>query len=122
MCSPKIAKRLRQPEDLSGETLLHDATWRGDWARWLEHADVSGCDGLRGPVFSLYSLALEEAKHGAGVLIGTAPLVEDALRSGALVQPFKLKLRDEPPLAAATRDAGNEGIEARIVRWLQRRR
>ncbi len=68
---------------------MHDASWANDWERWLGAASPDAAIDTRGPVFSLYSLALEEAKNGAGVLIGHAPLVESELASGALVAPFR---------------------------------
>jgi LysR family glycine cleavage system transcriptional activator len=51
----------------------------------------------------LYSLAVEEAIHGAGVLIGHAPLVAPALASGALVAPFARHVAANRPLVAAMR-------------------
>ena len=36
----------------------------------------------------LYALGLEEAKNGAGVLMGHSHLVSEALRLGELVEPF----------------------------------
>lgn len=90
VCAPEIAARLRCPGDLAGETLLHDALWPQDWALWagaLLH-------GIRlpdtGPRYSLYAIALEEARHGAGVLMGHRSLVQAALDDGSLVAPFDL--------------------------------
>ncbi|MGR3548017.1 MAG: LysR family transcriptional regulator [Roseovarius sp.] len=88
VCAPEIAARLRNPADLAGETLLHDALWPEDWALW---ARVMMSD-LRlptdGPRYSLYAIALEEARHGAGVLMGHLSLVNSALEDGSLVAPF----------------------------------
>lgn len=88
VCSPAMAERLHHPSDLASGTLLHDASWSQDWALWL---DAMGVDQIRasdGPAFSLYSLALEEAANGAGVLIGHDHLVQRHLHSGLLVAPF----------------------------------
>jgi LysR family glycine cleavage system transcriptional activator len=122
VCSPKIARRLKQPLDLAGETLSHDATWRDDWQRWLRLAGVTSCTGENGPVFSLYSLAVAEARNGAGVLIANAPLVEPLLCSGELVQPFKLKDEDTTPLVATMRSAESKCYPARVIAWLADRR
>ena len=88
VCSPEVATRLSCPADLAGETLLHDALWPGDWSRWagVAASELTGLD--RGPSFSLYAIALEEAKNGAGVLIGHRCLVDKALQKGDLVAPF----------------------------------
>lgn len=90
VCAPQIAARLRAPADLAGETLLHDALWSGDWAFWAAEA-APGVDLPEGgPRYSLYAIALEEARHGAGVLMGHQSLVQGALDEGSLVAPFGL--------------------------------
>lgn len=88
VCAPALAKSLADPAALSGVTLLHDAVWHGDWARWLNVAGASGVDAGRGPAFSLYSLALDAALAGSGVLIGRISLVAPHLADGRLVAPF----------------------------------
>ncbi len=88
VCAPALAEALRAPADLAGRTLLHDAVWRGDWARWLKHAGVTGIDTGRGPSYSLYALALDAALGGSGILIGRASLVAPLLAQGRLAAPF----------------------------------
>lgn len=90
VCAPEMAARLRRVEDLAGVPCLSDASWAGDWAAWLS---ASGADvAVRGPVYSLYALAVEEAVNGAGVLMGHGPLVAGPLAEGRLVAPFALRL------------------------------
>jgi LysR family transcriptional regulator, glycine cleavage system transcriptional activator len=110
VCAPDIAKRLTTPRDLSAETLLHDANWRDDWAIWLAAEKLSGITTALGPAYSLYSLAVEEAIHGAGVLIGHAPLVAPALASGALVAPFARRTAAPMPLIATLRESSPENL------------
>ena len=88
VCAPALAARLRQPSDLRRVTLLHDATWSDDWRRWTAATLGDAAFDLSGPVFSLYSLAVEEAKNGAGVLMGHEALVAESIAHGALVAPF----------------------------------
>ncbi len=88
VCTRELAARLHGYGDLSGETLLHDALWSGDWALWRDSVAPGVELPLGGPVFSLYSVALEEALRGAGVLMAHAALVAGPLESGALVAPF----------------------------------
>lgn len=108
VCAPAVAARLKQPSDLSDATCLHDAAWSGDWGRWLGAADPGHAIDTRGPVYSLYSLALEEAKNGAGVLIGHEPLVQGELASGTLVAPFRTRVDTGRRLAiAAAQPAGS---------------
>jgi DNA-binding transcriptional LysR family regulator len=90
VCVPALAARLKSPADLAGLPCLSDASWSGDWARWLAAA---GADvAVRGPVYSLYALAVEEAVNGAGVLLGHGLLVAGPLAEGRLVAPFGLRL------------------------------
>ncbi|KIC46724.1 LysR family transcriptional regulator [Ruegeria sp. ANG-S4] len=80
VCAPALVDGL----DLESVQLLHDQTWQDDWLMWSEATGVAVGDPARGPRYSLYALALEEAKSGAGVLMGHVCLIEKALQSGAL--------------------------------------
>ncbi len=92
VCAPALARGLRTPADLNSQVLLRDAAWADDWAAWLAAAGVGVEVQPQGPVFSLYSLAVEEAKNGAGILMGHEPLVRGHLEAGSLVAPFDLRL------------------------------
>ncbi|MBL4766165.1 MAG: LysR family transcriptional regulator, partial [Rhodobacteraceae bacterium] len=62
VCAPEVAARLHRLEDMSGETFLHDVSWSRDWDLWMASADMPGdIIETSGPVYSLYSLAVEEA-------------------------------------------------------------
>lgn len=91
VCAPALAARIGQERALDRVQLLQDQTWKDDWAIWSAAAGVPLQDPDGGARFSLYSLAIEEAKAGAGVLMGHAGLVRDALRDGSLVAPFRLR-------------------------------
>lgn len=88
VCAPSFLPRLQGVEDLAAVPCLSDATWRDDWAHWLAVAAPDGRVVPRGPVFSLYALAVEEAVNGAGVLMGRRALIAAHVARGALVQPF----------------------------------
>jgi len=88
VCAPEVATRLRSPADLAGETLLHDALWPEDWALWARAVLPGTRLPTNGPRYSLYAIALEEARHGAGVLMGHQSLVQSALDDGSLIAPF----------------------------------
>lgn len=92
VCSPAVAARLNMVNDLAGEVFLRDSTWKDDWKTWL--SIVSPVQNLNksGPEFSLYSLALEECKNGAGVMIGHEALVRSQIDAGQLVVPFEDKV------------------------------
>jgi DNA-binding transcriptional LysR family regulator len=90
VCAPALAVRLRQVSDLRSVPCLSDSAWADDWALWLTAAGASVA--VRGPVFSLYALAVEEAVNGAGVLMGHGPLVAGHLERGTLVAPFQQRV------------------------------
>lgn len=92
VCTPEISARLTSVADLADETLLHDTTWAGDWALWFAQFPNAPRMGERGPSHSLFSVALEEACNGAGILMAHEALVATRLQSGALVAPFDQKL------------------------------
>ncbi|MCB1478756.1 MAG: LysR family transcriptional regulator [Rhodobiaceae bacterium] len=91
VCAPDFAHRLETPAMLDSVPLLHDQSWQTDWTVWSEATGANLKNANAGPRYSLYSLALEEAKAGAGVLMGHSSLVGEALKSGQLVQPFEAR-------------------------------
>lgn len=86
VCAPGLAARIGSLDHLQAVPCLSDSAWDRDWENWL--AAVGADVQVRGPVFSLYALAVEEAVNGAGVLIGHGALVAGHLARGALVAPF----------------------------------
>lgn len=98
VCTPAIAEILRSPADLTTLPLLWDTSWRTDWALWLAAAGAKHVSTDGGLAFSLYSLALQAALEGAGVLMGHEALVAGALASGQLVAPFPQRATTGPSL------------------------
>lgn len=92
VCAPELAACLTKPADLLTHDLLTDESWSGDWALWAAAAGLPASPVPEGHRFSLYALALEEARSGAGILIGHGCLVRDALADGSLVAPFDLRV------------------------------
>lgn len=97
VCSPALAARIDRVQDLARMPCLSDSVWARDWEVWLQATGAKVA--VRGPVFSLYALAVEEAVNGAGVLMGHGPLVAAQLERGALVAPFPQRV----PLKAGFR-------------------
>lgn len=86
VCTPALARRLRQPADLAAMTLLR--SYRADeWPRWFEAAG-SATPRLRGPVFDSSVTMAAAAMQGAGVALLPPALFAEALREERLVQPF----------------------------------
>lgn len=88
VCAPELAASLHRPRDLSSVACLTDVAWESDWALWAASAMPGQEFVPRGPVYSLYAVAVDEALNGAGVLMAHRSLVEAHLRSGRLVAPF----------------------------------
>lgn len=81
---PDIARRIYRVQDLAEVNCLIDSTWDRDWDRWLR-ANATTPPQVTGSTFSLYSLAVTEAIHGAGVLMGHSSLIQDPLQRRDLV-------------------------------------
>ncbi|MBT9244592.1 LysR family transcriptional regulator [Gemmobacter fulvus] len=119
VCAPALAARLHQPADLAQVPCLTDSAWAGDWALWAALALPGQSFAPRGPVFSLYALALEEAAGGAGVLMGHGALVAGHLARGALVAPFAQRLRLPHALRLwSARPLRSGHPVERVARWL----
>ncbi|WP_269583318.1 LysR family transcriptional regulator [Roseibium sp. Sym1] len=99
VCAPEVARSLTRPEDLLNAVCLTDTAWAGDWQTWADGAFPGLEFAPRGPVFSLYSLAVQEALSGAGVLMAHRSLVAGHLASGALVAPFSVSVPLPEPIS-----------------------
>lgn len=122
VCTPAIAQRLNSPDDLAGETLIFDSTWVDDWAQWMSAAGMVEATGQEGPTFSLYSIAVDEARNGAGVLMGHQSLVERHLSSGELVAPFAKKITTGKSLILETAaPLSKSGVLSKIVKMLMQK-
>ena len=93
VCAPSVAARLRAPEDLARETLLHDEDPRVSWPVWLEAAGAGRPRwASRGPRLADGALVLQAARAGQGVALSRRRLAAGQLRSRALVQPFPTRV------------------------------
>ncbi len=84
VAAPAIAEAVADGAPLESFPQLSDSAWPDDWALWSAHAGHA--PPTRGPAYSLYALAVEEAVNGAGILIAHAALVARDLGRGALVR------------------------------------
>ena len=87
VCAPDLAARIARPEDVFALPCLIDTVWAEDWRTWARAALPGQEMRAKGPAFSLYALAVEEAVNGAGVLMAREALVAGHLRDGRLVAP-----------------------------------
>lgn len=90
VASPALLRRvepLRQPQDLSRVTLLHDMVGDG-WQGWLEQQGAATVDHAKGPRFAHCDLVLAAAERGQGVALAFGALIDRELATGTLVQVF----------------------------------
>ncbi|NHR05150.1 transcriptional regulator GcvA [Chromobacterium haemolyticum] len=91
VCSPALARDLRQPQDLARCTLLHEQQRHAGtgWRQWLDQArlklDLNAQPSLS---FSDESMLLQAAIDGQGVALGQALCVEYDLLAGRLARPL----------------------------------
>ncbi|MCK7611003.1 LysR family transcriptional regulator [Roseibium sediminicola] len=113
VCTRAVATTLQRPEDLLEAVCLTDSAWARDWQIWADEALPGREFTPKGPVFSLYSLAVQEALSGAGVLMAHRSLVAGHLASGALVAPFPVSvpLKDRISLWSLPGGRGNAVVD-----------
>ncbi|HLO76849.1 MAG TPA: LysR family transcriptional regulator [Magnetospirillum sp.] len=88
LCTPEIARRLREPADVRHETLLR--SYRVDeWPDWFTAAQVP-VPPVRGPVFDSSWTMVEAAIQGAGVALAPSMMFRRQLAAGWIVQPFDI--------------------------------
>jgi len=98
VCSPTLlAGRppIRTAEDLRRHTLLHVTREIDEWPEWLRAAGVKDIDSAQGLKFEATKMALDAAAAGLGVAMVRQPFFADAVKSGQLVAPFKLRIRSK---------------------------
>lgn len=96
VCTPGVAQGglgLRQPVDLVNQALLQVYTTALDWQLWLDAAGVPNLKGRAAPQFDSYLLAIEAALDGQGVALAPHFMVAEDLKSGRLVRPFPIEVR-----------------------------
>ncbi len=119
VCRPQLAKTLKTPADLAGQTLLHSDPRPQDWPRWLEAAGVRDIDATKGLRFESLNLAMQAAIEGLGVAIGLNALIETDLAQGRLVRLFDVTRRSGRPfyLVYPETGAGDPNVVA-LRDWL----
>lgn len=89
VCAPDVAARLRRPDDLAGETLLHVVGFESGWPVWLAHAGARGvADTSRAILCDTTVVVMDLALRGEGVGLVRSSFAGDALAAGELLVPF----------------------------------
>ena len=85
VASPSLAASLTGLDGFMSARHISDQSWAQDWPRWFEAVFPDQIYSGSGPSYSLFSVAVEEAKSGAGILMAHRSLVAPLLKRGALV-------------------------------------
>ena len=118
VCAAQLARRLKEPRQLKDATLLNVAHAREDWPLWLKAAGLGG-SVPKGPTFEFYGQALQAAADGVGVALGIRPYIDDDLKAGRLMAPFKLSVPKGSDWYLIFREARrNEPSFAAFRRWI----
>lgn len=93
LCRPDYLAQVREnqnnPADLLTQSrLIHTVKAQLSWEWWLRYHDCAQVDTAGGLRFDRSSMSLQAAKDGAGVVLETAALATNELRSGELVPMF----------------------------------
>ena len=93
VCSNDYKKQHRQQLSVNklGEfDLLFDVHWKQDWDDWLRLNNASLALHQRKALsFSLYSMVIEAAVNGLGIMMGHKQLIQNELDSGKLIHIFE---------------------------------
>lgn len=124
VCSPAFLAAhpsLRTPSDLPGVPLLHleptqPARWLS-WADWFVAHSLDTPAAHRGITFNSFTLVAHAAIMGQGVALGWAPLVDELLATGQLVELFDAPIVTERGYLLVTQRAATPVINA-FRQWL----
>lgn len=88
LSTPKIAataKESRLAALLENTRLIHTVKAAISWNEWLTHRGIGPVDTAHGLKFDRSSMSLQAACDGVGIVLETATLAMNELRSGSLV-------------------------------------
>jgi len=88
-CTPTIAARLNSVQDILKETLLYHIDFPKNWETWLRGVGVPNAAPALGTGLDLGSNLIVAASAGMGVIVLQPCLMENELKTGELVMPFK---------------------------------
>lgn len=102
VCSPQYAHEhdlYDKRENLAHCQFLHDVNaWpdagaHAEWEYWCEAYSIASVDLSCGYSFDMSEMAVNAAKHGLGIAMGRLNLINDDIKRGQLVTPFKQKIQ-----------------------------
>src|SRR5712691_7818144 len=127
--SALAGRKLKSPQDLSGQVLLHydDPKRRYPWLSWDVWFELTQTQGVR-PAgmlrFSHYDQLIQAAIEGQGIALGRSRFVTNWVKQGKLVLPFGRRYMCSPVDSRAYFLVRSPGSAARaevakFAHWLQ---
>lgn len=89
LCTPALARSLREPADLLRAPLLRSYRPQ-DWPAWFRAAGLQN-SAVRGPLFDSSLIMVQAAMRGEGVALAPHGLFRRELESGQIVRPFGIE-------------------------------
>jgi len=96
VCSPVLADGRAPPSSptqLADYTLLHESDYE-EWVQWLLNVGVDNIEARRGPLLGDSTATILAAVNGEGISLARTVFVNDHLKSGKLIAPFAMCVRD----------------------------
>jgi DNA-binding transcriptional LysR family regulator len=87
-CTPGIAQRIHDPEDVLGEKLLQSMIAPESWSTWLRSVGSTLREHTRVVPMANAALCLQAAVQGLGVVVTQRAYLASEFASGLLVQPL----------------------------------
>jgi LysR family transcriptional regulator, glycine cleavage system transcriptional activator len=89
-CSPALLRKrpVQTVDDLRHHVILHSATTRSAWSKWLAAAGAADLKPVRQLEHEHVYLQLQAAAEGLGVALASLPLIEADVAAGRLVCPI----------------------------------
>lgn len=91
LCTARVARNLKRPEDLTGVTLIHISARPNSWQRWMKASGLEPIEPRANLSFDTIPAALEAALAGRGVMLGLDPFIWDVPAARRLVIPFNVR-------------------------------
>ena len=109
------------PADLHDWPLLYDLGWDADWSYWFARQGQPTPDLSRASGFRLYSMLVEAAVSGIGVVIGRPMLIARELERRVLVAVFDRQAEARERCCLITTAAARQRPEVQAFReWVLR--
>ncbi|WP_293764282.1 transcriptional regulator GcvA [uncultured Aquitalea sp.] len=122
LCAPALLETipLNSPTDLAQHTLLYADTRPTAWQRWLTMAGVPDLKPASSLHFDRFSLALQAALDGLGVVLGPLPMAQALINAGKLCSPLGKPVSPVRDYCwIAPRTAADDPAITAFCRWLE---